>query len=90
MHPTSPIPDVVRDVSGERLAAAAGIGAGIPVLAFDVGGTDIKSALFDADGTAVGLAERLRGTHDTHHRTPPTTGRKDRLSGSAPSAGLRG
>ena len=49
------IPDVVKDESGERLAAAAGIGAGAPVLAFDVGGTDIKSALFDATGAAVGL-----------------------------------
>ncbi len=55
MQPTSPIPDVVRDASGERLAAAAGIGVGTPVLAFDVGGTDIKSALFDAEGAAVGL-----------------------------------
>ena len=54
-EPTSPIPDVIRDASGERLADAAGIGAGIPVLAFDVGGTDIKAALFDALGTAVGL-----------------------------------
>lgn len=54
-QPTSPIPDVVRDASGERLAAVADIGTGAPVLAFDVGGTDIKSALFDADGTAVGL-----------------------------------
>lgn len=33
----------------------AAIGAGAPVLAFDVGGTDIKSALFDAYGTALGL-----------------------------------
>lgn len=49
------IPDVVKDESGERLAAAAGIGAGAPVLAFDVGGTDIKSALFDAEGRALGL-----------------------------------
>ncbi|UYO96953.1 ROK family protein [Microbacterium sp. M28] len=31
------------------------IGAGAPVLAFDVGGTDIKSALFDADGAALDL-----------------------------------
>lgn len=31
------------------------IGAGVPVLAFDVGGTDIKSALFDADGSVLGL-----------------------------------
>ncbi|WP_336644796.1 ROK family protein [Microbacterium sp. USHLN186] len=34
---------------------AAQIGAGAPVLAFDVGGTDIKSALFDAGGVALGL-----------------------------------
>lgn len=33
----------------------AGLGAGAPVLAFDVGGTDIKSALFDAEGVAHGL-----------------------------------
>lgn len=49
------IPDVITDESGERLAEATSIGAGVPVLAFDVGGTDIKSALFDASGTAVGL-----------------------------------
>ncbi len=49
------IPEVVTDASGERLARAVTIGAGAPVLAFDVGGTDIKSALFDADGTALGL-----------------------------------
>lgn len=35
--------------------ADAGIGAGAPVLAFDVGGTDIKSALFDAAGAPRGL-----------------------------------
>lgn len=51
----SGIRDVVTDVSGEKLARAATIGRGSPVLAFDVGGTDIKSALFDADGTALGL-----------------------------------
>ncbi|WP_314097954.1 ROK family protein [Microbacterium foliorum] len=49
------IADVVRDPSGETLAAARTVGPGVPVLAFDVGGTDIKSALFDADGTALGL-----------------------------------
>ena len=53
--PAGSVPDVVRDVSGEALAAVRGLGAGVPVLAFDVGGTDIKSALFDADGTAHGL-----------------------------------
>ncbi|MFT4234058.1 MAG: ROK family protein [Microbacterium sp.] len=31
------------------------LGSGHPVLAFDIGGTDIKSALFDADGTALSL-----------------------------------
>uniref|UniRef100_UPI0028A81748 ROK family protein n=1 Tax=Microbacterium sp. TaxID=51671 RepID=UPI0028A81748 len=55
MSEHSDIPEVVSDESGERLARAASIGAGVPVLAFDVGGTDIKSALFDADGTARGL-----------------------------------
>lgn len=49
------IPEVVVDVSGDRLAPAEGIGPGSAVLAFDVGGTDIKSALFDAEGRAVGL-----------------------------------
>ena len=49
------IADVVTDVTGERLAVARPLGHGAPVLAFDVGGTDIKSALFDADGTALGL-----------------------------------
>ncbi|WP_307858888.1 ROK family protein [Microbacterium esteraromaticum] len=49
------IPDVPLDASGEKLARAASIGHGAPVLAFDVGGTDIKSALFDGDGTALGL-----------------------------------
>ncbi|GAA4489534.1 ROK family protein [Microbacterium panaciterrae] len=34
---------------------AAELGAGAVVLAFDVGGTDIKSALFDAEGNALGL-----------------------------------
>lgn len=49
------IPDVARDEAGEKLAAVRTLGAGSPVLAFDVGGTDIKSALFDADGRALGL-----------------------------------
>lgn len=31
------------------------LGKGTPVLAFDVGGTDLKSALVDADGTLVGI-----------------------------------
>ncbi|MCE0509472.1 MULTISPECIES: ROK family protein [Microbacterium] len=49
------VPDVVRDATGEALAAVRTLGAGAPVLAFDVGGTDIKSALFDANGSALGL-----------------------------------
>lgn len=49
------VPDVVRDATGEKLAAVRTLGAGAPVLAFDVGGTDIKSALFDAEGNALGL-----------------------------------
>lgn len=49
------VPDVVRDAAGEALATVQTLGAGAPVLAFDVGGTDIKSALFDADGIARGL-----------------------------------
>lgn len=35
--------------------AELSLGAGAPVLAFDVGGTDIKSALFDAEGRVLGL-----------------------------------
>jgi len=54
---------------GETLSAAGGttpIGAGAAVLAFDVGGTDIKSALFDATGTPIGL-----------NRTPTPAGGDD-------------
>ncbi|MEV4776719.1 ROK family protein [Microbacterium sp. LWH12-1.2] len=61
------VPDVERDASGETLAEVRSLGAGAPVLAFDVGGTDIKSALFDADGTAWGL-----------RRTPTPVARGDR------------
>lgn len=49
------IPEGVGDDPDEGRARLATIGAGAPVLAFDVGGTDIKSALFDADGVALGL-----------------------------------
>ncbi|WP_246132605.1 ROK family protein [Microbacterium mitrae] len=41
--------------SGAEPSRVAAIGPGAPVLAFDVGGTDIKSALFTAEGTALGL-----------------------------------
>ncbi|MDQ4215139.1 ROK family protein [Microbacterium sp. ASV81] len=44
---------VESDVS--RVVEPAELGSGSAVLAFDVGGTDIKSALFDVDGTALGL-----------------------------------
>lgn len=45
------------DVSRERARSRgpAELGTGSAVLAFDVGGTDIKSALFDADGVMLGL-----------------------------------
>ncbi|WP_337000620.1 MULTISPECIES: ROK family protein [unclassified Microbacterium] len=66
---TDAVPDVERDAAGERLAAVRTLGAGAPVLAFDVGGTDIKSALFDADGTALGL-----------RRTPTPVAQGDRTS----------
>jgi len=55
------VPDVITDASGDPLVprldpgSAAELGAGAPVLAFDVGGTDIKSALFDAEGVMLGL-----------------------------------
>ncbi len=63
------IPDVARDEAGEKLAAVRTLGAGSPVLAFDVGGTDIKSALFDADGRALGLRRTPTPTADGD-RTP--------------------
>lgn len=58
------VADAVRDAAGEKLAAVRTLGAGAPVLAFDVGGTDIKSALFDADGTALGLSRTPTPTAD--------------------------
>lgn len=58
------IPDVVRDAPGEKLAAVRSLGVGAPVLAFDVGGTDIKSALFDAEGMALGLRRTPTPTAD--------------------------
>ena len=45
----------VDAVSRQGSSAPRSLGTGAPVLAFDVGGTDIKSALIDADGTALGL-----------------------------------
>ena len=43
------------EASPRAHASVRSIGAGAPVLAFDVGGTDIKSGLFDADGRVLGL-----------------------------------
>ncbi|WP_424937702.1 MULTISPECIES: ROK family protein [Bacteria] len=56
----TPAPDAAggtgpADAEGDVLTPIRGIGAGTAVLAFDVGGTDIKSALFDADGRPLGL-----------------------------------
>ena len=48
-------PGLAADAEGDVLRPVGGIGQGAAVLAFDVGGTDIKSALFDADGVALGL-----------------------------------
>ena len=49
------VPEAMHDSAGETLGAVRALGDGAPVLAFDVGGTDIKSALFDAAGRALGL-----------------------------------
>ncbi|MDQ0727384.1 ROK family protein [Microbacterium sp. W4I20] len=49
------VPETMHDSAGETLGAVRALGDGAPVLAFDVGGTDIKSALFDAAGRALGL-----------------------------------
>lgn len=43
------------DGDGRRTDGTPSLGDGPAVLAFDVGGTDIKSALFAADGTALDL-----------------------------------
>lgn len=43
------------DVTIEVTATPLPLGAGEAVVAFDVGGTDMKSALFAADGTMLGL-----------------------------------
>lgn len=63
----------------EALAAAPRLGAGAPVLAFDVGGTDIKSALFDSDGTALGLRRTPTPTADGD-RTPALLDRLEALA----------
>ena len=73
------IPDVARDEAGEKLAAVRTLGAGSPVLAFDVGGTDIKSALFDADGRALGLRRTPTPTADGD-RTPALLDRLEVLA----------
>ena len=45
----------MRTVSPNQTAEAAPLGPGAAVLAFDVGGTDMKSAIVDAEGRVVGL-----------------------------------
>jgi glucokinase len=45
----------VRTVSPNQTAEAAPLGPGAAVLAFDVGGTDMKSAIVDAEGRVLGL-----------------------------------
>lgn len=50
-HPLNDGLDVTIDVTASPLP----LGAGEAVVAFDVGGTDMKSALFAADGTMLGL-----------------------------------
>lgn len=61
------IADVIDKAVGDPLAIVTPLGSGAPVLAFDVGGTDIKSALFDDRGHALGL-----------RRTPTPLGAGDR------------
>ncbi|WP_243228648.1 ROK family protein [Microbacterium sp. CIAB417] len=53
--------------SASSAEASVAIGAGAPVLAFDVGGTDIKSALFDEHGAAL----ELRRTPTPHSGQDP-------------------
>jgi glucokinase len=55
--------------AGHSDPSPATIGAGAAVLAFDVGGTDIKSALFDAEGHRRAL--RRTPTPSGARRTPP-------------------
>ena len=45
----------MRTVSPNQTAEAAPLGPGAAVLAFDVGGTDMKSAIVDAEGRVLGL-----------------------------------
>ena len=60
--PSSDLPDAAeprRDggfSTQPRRGSAGSAGAGRAVLAFDVGGTDIKAAVFDEHGTALGLS----------------------------------
>lgn len=50
--------NVLTDRSSVPLDQAAPLGAGAPVLAVDVGGTDMKAALIDADGRIVEIRRR--------------------------------
>ncbi|MFS0911170.1 ROK family protein [Microbacterium sp. 179-I 3D2 NHS] len=63
------VADGGRGTAGGTPASPPMLGAGAAVLAFDVGGTDIKSALFDERGTALGL-----------RRTPTPVADGDRTS----------
>jgi len=58
--------DSIPDAAGTPSVRTVTIGRGAPVLAFDVGGTDIKSALFDAEGAPVGLRRTPTPAGDAH------------------------
>ncbi|WP_338031407.1 ROK family protein [Diaminobutyricibacter tongyongensis] len=58
--PSSPAP---LRISGPLAPGSAVLGPGSAVLAFDVGGTDMKAALVDGSGTISAL-ERIRTPHD--------------------------
>lgn len=55
------------------------LGPGAPVLAFDVGGTDMKAALIDADGAVLGI-RRLPTPLDGEHTAPRVVEAVARLS----------
>lgn len=68
-----------RDAAGEEGTTVQTLGSGPPVLAFDVGGTDIKSALFDANGTALALRRTPTPIADGD-RTPALLDRLETLA----------
>lgn len=63
--PAAP-PSPGRTGSAPGRTGTVDLGAGSAVLAFDVGGTDMKAALIDAGGTILGL-ERIRTPQDGDH-----------------------